>query len=136
MKNILITAAILVICGLALGAVLEAQSVTSGTPYSFSVTGTLANCPAVSTILSGQAVYCDTITGPYFAASGATAYTSLLPGAVAAPQLTINGTTKTLPATFTIIASAPTIGAPVVTTGAPVSTASAPSATAPVVTAN
>ena len=89
--------------------VVKAQAVTFATPYAFAVTGTLANCPALSTIPTGTGMYCNTNLGPYFAAGGAIAWTSLLPGAAAAPALTLNGTTKTLPASFTIAAAAPAV---------------------------
>ena len=97
-----------------------AQAITSASPYSFTVTGTLANCPAVSTIASGSAGYCFTNTGLAQSVSGS-AWT-ILGGAAAAPTLTLNGVQKTLPASFTIAASAPavsttaTAAAPTVTT--------------------
>lgn len=91
--------------------VVKAQAITFATPFAYATTGVLANCPALSTIPVGTGVYCNTNTGPYFAAGGATAYTSLIPGAAAAPSLTLNGTTKILPASFTIAAAAPTISA-------------------------
>ena len=83
----------------------HAQAITAASPYSFGVTGALANCPAVA---SGATQYCFTTTGIYQSISGA-AWT--LVGASSAVTLTVNGTTKTLPASFTIASSAPTVTA-------------------------
>ena len=106
--------AILILAGAAafgafVGKRVYAQAITSASPYSFTVTGTLANCPAVSTIASGSAGYCFTNSGLAQSVSGS-AWT-ILGGAAASPTLTINGTQKTLPASFTIAAAAPTISA-------------------------
>jgi hypothetical protein len=84
----------------------KAQSITSSTPWAFAISGTLANCPVASASL---AQYCFTSTGLYQAID-ATSWTAV-GGAAAAPALTINGTTKTLPASFTISASAPNVPA-------------------------
>jgi hypothetical protein len=84
----------------------HAQATTAATPYSFSVTGTLANCPAVST---GVTQYCFTTTGIVESINGA-AYVAV-GGSSAAPSITLNGVTKNLPASFTIAGSAPNITA-------------------------
>jgi hypothetical protein len=86
----------------------HAQAVTAATPYSFTVTGTLANCPAVSTIPSGTAGYCFTNTGLVQSVSGA-AWGP--PGGAASISLTLNGTTKVLPNSFTIAVAAPSVTA-------------------------
>lgn len=78
---------------------IEAQAITAATPFSFAVTGTLANCPAASATISQ---YCFTNTGLY---QSLDATTWTLIGTAAAPQLTINGVQKSLPASFTIATS-------------------------------
>jgi hypothetical protein len=85
--------------------VVHAQAVTALSPYSFQVTGTLANCPAVA---SGTTQFCFTTTGLYQSISGAA---WALAGGATSVALTLNGTTKTLPASFTISAAAPTVSA-------------------------
>ena len=74
--------------------IVEAQAITSTTPLSLQVSGTFANCPAV---VSGSTQFCFTTTGIYQSLSGA-AWT--LAGGATAVTLTLNGTTKTLPASF------------------------------------
>ena len=71
---------------------------------------TITNCgtpslPAICVVVTGAFV-CPNATG----CSTASAWVAL-GGSAAAPALTLNGTTKTLPATFTITAAAPTITA-------------------------
>ena len=87
---------------------LRGQQITSATPYAFGVSGTLANCP-VASITASQ--YCFTVGGEYAALASAT-WTCVagpcMPVAGSA-QLTINGTTKTLPGPFTISATVPAI---------------------------
>lgn len=93
----------------------HAQAVTATTPFAFSVTGTVANCPVA---VAGAYQYCFTTTG-LFQALNTTTWT-LAGGSGATPSITINGTTKPLPASFTITAAAPVV--------------TDPTATAPVVT--
>jgi hypothetical protein len=78
---------------------LRAQAITAATPMSFTSTGTLANCPPVT---ASAAQWCYTTTGLYQSLNGS-AWT-LLGGAPTPPAVTItlNGVTKTLPATFTV----------------------------------
>ena len=97
---------------------LRGQQITAATPHAFSVTGILANCPVAAV---GSYQYCYTTTGEY-AALNSTSWTCIagqcMPVAGSA-QLTINGTTKTLPGPFTISATVPaitsTITAPTIT---------------------
>lgn len=91
----------------------HAQAITAGSPFFFSVTGSIANCPLVSTIPSGTAGYCFTNTGLAQSISGSA---WVLAGSGATPSLTINGTTKVLPGPFTITAAAPVITDPTATT--------------------
>jgi hypothetical protein len=88
----------------------HAQAVTASTPLAFSVTGTLANCPAA---VVGSYQYCFTTTGIYQALNVAT--WTLAGGSGVAPSITINGATKTLPASFTITAAAPVVTDPTAT---------------------
>ena len=46
-----------------------AQAITAASPYSFQVTGTLANCPVVA---SGVTQFCFTTTGLYQSVNGGT----------------------------------------------------------------
>jgi hypothetical protein len=65
LRDTLIILAALVVIG---GGVVHAQAITSATPYSFSVTGTFANCPAV---VAGTTQYCFSTTGISESISGA-----------------------------------------------------------------
>ena len=105
-KNFKGFAAVAMFILLAYVAGLKGQAVTPATPYSFSVTGTLANCPAIA---SGTTQYCFTTAGEYQSINGGTY--SIVGGAAANPNLTINGTTKPLPGPFTIAVAAPTVSA-------------------------
>ena len=100
MKNLIIAVAVILALGSALDSRVKAQAVTTATPFSVQATGTLANCPAAT---SGQTWYCLTSTGAYQSINGG-AYTAI-GGAAAAPTLSINGVSKTLPASFTLAAT-------------------------------
>ena len=114
-----------IICGLivSVGAITaRPQQITASTPFAFSTTGVVADCPAASASLDQ---YCFTTTGLY-EALGTTTWT-LVGGASASPTLTINGVQKTLPASFTISATstAPTVTLGTVTATVPTDTVTA-----------
>lgn len=87
----------------------HAQAITSATPWSFSATGTLANCPAIA---SGSTQYCFTMTGLYQSISGA-AWTLVGAGSgVTSVELCVGtacSAAKTGAAVLTLTPAAPTI---------------------------
>lgn len=109
---LVLTAALLVIFGYIDGPMVKAQAAIPAFPaYIVSTnTGTLSQCPAVA---AGQAGWCIA-SGVYYVEQNGGAWTPLPTGTAAAPQLTINNITKTLPASFTVGTTAPTATAPTV----------------------
>lgn len=119
-----IATALIIIAVLGLGVALHAQNV-SLTPsvLSMASTAVAANCPAP---VASTTVYCFAADKLQVSPNGG-AYVVIWPaGGAAVPALTINGTTKTLPASFTVAVGAPsatiTIGNPPIVTTAPVVT--------------
>lgn len=122
MKKILAGIAVVVLLFSAgVGIRAHAQAVTAATPYTFSTTGTSVNCPAVAPgvsqwcfttdkgalqSLNGSAWAVLGAVGPQGPAgpTGATGATGPAgpAGTASNVALTINGTTKTLPASFTL----------------------------------
>jgi hypothetical protein len=115
-----------VLLGMLIGGLLVAMGMgvaraqnPSLTPYQVTVT---AKCVGNMNLSStGQATVCFGVDGGFISLNGAAAVQFAPAGAVASPALTLNGTTKTLPASFTLSIPAATISAP---------TASAPAITA------
>ena len=80
--------------------------------------------------LASQATYCFGTDGAFVSLNGAAPIQFAPPGAATAVSLTLNGVTKTLPASFTVSAAAPAVAAPTIS-----ASSSAPSASAPAITA-
>lgn len=76
----------------------KGQAITSATPAAISSTGVLANCPVVA---PGASQWCFTTTGEYQSLNGSP-WALITAGPTPAPiTLTLQGVTKTLPASFT-----------------------------------
>jgi len=103
--------------GFLLGVLLTAGAIRAQNPtlspgyFTYAASISHSNCVVPA---AGTTAYCFAGDGAWVSVNGA-AFVQFAPAAgVAAPALTINGTTKTLPATFTISAAAPTTSAPAI----------------------
>lgn len=98
--------------------VIHAQAITPATPQEFTVTGLAANCQLNPASTPPHIDYCFTADKGILSAVNGAAFTPI--GGTASASLTVNGVTKTLPATFNITAAtSQPLSTAVVTTTAP-----------------
>ena len=111
MRKLLLAVAIL--AGIIIGQQLHVVKAQSGNPLQMQVSGVHTAC----TVTAATTSFCFATDGLWQSLNGA-AYTQL--GGTASASLTVNGVTKTLPATFNITAAtAQPLSTAVVTTTAP-----------------